>query len=155
MKNVIVSEFLQNHAKDIKITYVRDVYGFKKGVVVRLFKGKDAKVGWSVVHPNDCTIRFRKPHQLPFYQWMVGTGCKAETIYWDVAFQRLLENGGYVKEPKFDKYEGLSMAINRALTSPITTTDSEITLAKDIPNDEDLINALAEVLIYPAVVKIN
>lgn len=145
MKNVLVREFLKANT-DIKINYVRDIYGHKKGVVVRIGRDKDAKIGWSLVNINDMVIMHRKPHQLPFYQWMKGMGASGDTIYFDPAFQRLLENGGYVKIPKFDKYEGLYWAINRAMSGSLTVEEGII---KDndgnLPNDEELIDALAEI----------
>lgn len=143
----IVQDFIKTHPKDLKIKYVRNIYGYKTGVVVKIGQGKDAKIGWSMVHSReDSLLRYRKPHQLPIWQWMERNNVPYPVILAEPFYHRLLENGCFISIPDFDRYKGLALAIDKALSNEVSITSNGTILIKDAPIHTNLALVLADIV---------
>jgi hypothetical protein len=141
----LVRDFMSKNK--VLVSYVRDVYGFRKGVVVAL--GKD-QLGFSLVHKRmDVDWKRVMPHQLPNVQRMMHFGEDAETIMNSEGYQKCLRNGGEIRVPKFDRKLGLMYAIDSAKRNEITFETAEdedgltsVIINGRVPNDPDLINVV-------------
>lgn len=110
------------------VTYVRDDFGFRKGVIV--FLDKD-KFGWSMVHgTKDIEWRIMKPHQLPKVQYMKNLGYDDGFIYNSPPVQKCINMDNVIRYPLFNREEALFKAICRA-TSYETRVDQ-------MPRDKNL-----------------
>lgn len=147
MNKTEVKQFLVENHKNIKIKYIRNVYGYKAGVVIKIGRGTEALIGWSTVHPSqDSTVHYRKPHQLPIYQWMERNGVSYHVILSSGFYHKLLENGCVVNIPRFDKYEGLAIAIERALNREVFVDETgDVLLPKSAPFNDYLASALRDI----------
>ena len=124
--NGVVKDFMSKNK--IIVSYVRDVYGFKKGVVVAL--GKD-KLGFSMVKQSeDIEWKRLKPWQIPSIQRMSTMGVSLEEIMFSPAFEKLEKDDHSVKVPLFNKQVGLMLAIDSALRSEIQFDGEEIKTSK-------------------------
>ena len=113
----VIGDFLKNY-KDMRITYLRDMFGFKCGVIVTLGRGKNTKIGWSVSNPEDSKFIRTKPHNVPAYDFLVRHNVSTDMIVRSNFFQYIIERP-FIPVPNFDKVMGVSVALNRALVSPI------------------------------------
>jgi hypothetical protein len=132
----LTGQFIIQHS--VKVCYVRNVFGYRKGVVVKIGKGKDAKYGWSLVHKSDYDFNKKvKYNQLPVFQ---------ENIFHDKeeVLEKLLNIGGYVRSPKFNKEHGKAIAINRALQDPIQVEYEFPIIVGEMPHDKDLVAVLVD-----------
>jgi len=134
----LTGQFIIEHS--VKVAYVRNIFGYRKGVVVKIGKGKDAKYGWSLVHKSDYDFNKKVNYnQLPVFQ---------ENIYHDKVevLEKLLNNSGYVRSPKFNKEHGKAIAINRALQEPIIVDPTFPILVGEMPHDKDLVAVLVDMI---------
>jgi hypothetical protein len=140
--------------KNVLISYVRNPYGYRIGVVVAI--GRD-KIGWSMVnHDLDYQGRIVEPHQLPVFQKMLEDSNRmGESFnpFRTKAYQMLVQDGGYVRIPKFDKYEGLRRAIEDAENGKVQVIEGTETLLGKIPINPLMVEALNRMLLRSRKVK--
>ena len=129
---------------NVKIRYIRNVYGYKTGVVVKVGKGADAKYGWSSVHSTtDVEYKFVKPHQTPIYQWMVNNEVPFDIILSSSFYHQLLDNACFIPVPRFDREIALTLAFNRALKNEFELSkNGRVVLKGNVPRKDNLILAL-------------
>lgn len=126
----------------VKVSYVHDIFGYRKGVVIKVGKGKEAKYGWSLVHKLDGEAKFGvKYTQLPIFQ---------ENRFHDKVevLEKLLLQNSWVHIPNFDKEQGKVIAINRALQQPIVAENTHfpVLVGEDMPYDRDLLGILMDMV---------
>ena len=114
--NSLVKNFMTNN-KTV-VAYVRDEYGFRKGIVVAVGPGK---LGYSLVKKSE-DFQWVKmlPHQLPVVQRMGTMGFPPEEIVTSKPYQRCIRNWNQVRVPDFNKDTGLFYAFDSALNGEIT-----------------------------------
>ena len=129
MKNGLVKDYLKNHK--VLISYVRDKYGFRKGVVVAISKNQ---IGWSVVNPEDY-VRYRGA--------LTSIPAIARDIKWDIPISEITKYLTFEKgccvimQPSFDRNAGLYIALTRALQDDGTGD-------RLLGRDKDLIQAVKD-----------
>jgi hypothetical protein len=134
----LVSEFMSKNK--VLVSYVRDAYGFRKGVVVALDKDK---FGFSLVNKAiDVQWKRMKPYQLPRLQRLVQLGVGIEEIVGTEAYRKCVAADHMVRVPMFNKREGLQRAIDSALNGEITYKDGMMTMANRVPMDSDFVKVL-------------
>jgi hypothetical protein len=135
----------------IMIAYVRDKFGFKKGVVVAIGPGE---LGWSMVDAADHEGRFLTVENIPILAKYLCNPDNHDVIPADAAldcfvhhpaFKAWEREGGYISVPLFDRARGIEQAVNRAraikATPPI---DRPLTFEDTfIPRDKELRNTMA------------
>jgi hypothetical protein len=147
------------------IQYVRDKFGYVKGVAVSV--GKD-KFGWSLVAPSDSVLRrVVKPTSIPAIAHLLRPLYKknkegkkvlireaktAEEVIKSKALLAVIAQNSFVQEPLFNREVGLTKAFRRAEAGttafvPYDNEALEVTWAieshKDI-TDDDLFVSLVE-----------
>ncbi len=138
----LAKEFLSRNS--VLIRYVRDKFGFKKGVVVAMAPGV---VGWSLVSTEDYNIEKITLNNVPFLSSYIQNPGDVSAIDAITAlisnkgFKEWSENSGWIEKPQFDKYIGLNIAIDTMLAVDIASegrgVDSAI-LDAELPFDADL-----------------
>lgn len=146
----LLKDYLESH--NVLIRYVRNIYGYKIGVVVAI--GKD-KIGYSMVNHEDDYLYLSsiKVHQLPAIQQMVHYSEKmgkpldilSSKVY--KVFAQEGQNG--ISIPKFNREEGVRRAIedaeNEASIHVVPDVDT-ITLTGRVPKDHYMVNALVDMV---------
>lgn len=155
---------MKSFAKDymkrqrVLVSYVRDTFGYKRGVVVAVAPGQ---IGYSQVHHSlDSDYKYVKPHQLPVLQKMeskmraeVESDIPVDTSYailHSKAYKKLMDNEGVIHVPNFDKEKGITIALKRALDNPIKFTFSDpddlgrcfLEMDEDAPVDKDMVGVI-------------
>jgi hypothetical protein len=143
--NGLVKDFMKRNK--VAVSYVRDGFGFKCGVVVAL--GKDV-LGWAMVnHDLDSEYKSLKPHQLPAIQKFVSKG--GLDVLNSRAYKKYSNVDGCVKVPIFNREVGLVIAINRALNNEIKIVETDdpmddgnmvLALEGKVPKDKGMIQAI-------------
>lgn len=148
-KNSLASEFLASN--NTLIAYVRDKFGFKKGVVIATGPGK---VGWSLVSGEDYETVHLDVEQIPKLAGFIhNPEARVEldedetllpsealgALVQDSAFKDWARGGGWVDRPLFDKDTGITLAINKMRALEGAIGDRGIGLDDiDIPRDKEL-----------------
>jgi hypothetical protein len=137
--NLFVKDFLARNK--VVIAYVRDVYGFRKGMVVAL---GPKTLGFSLVKKSeDVDYKRMKPHQLPTIQRMYHLGYPLEDIVESKAYQKCLNADGMIRVPRFNKDLAIYYAINSALSEEIKVEDDGTFIFDErVPADIDLWNVI-------------
>lgn len=153
IKNVYVRNALkQKHI----IQYVRDKFGYVKGVAVAF--GKD-KIGWAMVAPSDHTWKKEKLHNIPSVGHLLRKGITWDELIPTPLVQNILDRGLVMNIPLFDKETGLNKAIHRALASRTKVEESPIqeigapiqyVASGDLIRDDDLDVALERLAVRVA-----
>lgn len=141
----VTGEFLKN--KDVKVAYVRDIFGYKKGVVVKIGRGKDAKYGWSLSNKSDGDYIEREIHQLPVFHGKKLAADKELEIV-----KVLFKQRGIVRVPYFDTEVGKVIALSRALKNKVFMKD-DVVVAHNLPIDKDLINVIRDMIEWDSVTR--
>lgn len=153
-KNSLASEFLASN--NTLVAYVRDKFGFKKGVVIATGPGK---VGWSLVSSEDYETVHLDIEQIPKLAGFIHNPearlelDEDEELYpadalnalvKDNAFKDWARGGGWIDRPLFDKDTGITFAINkmRALESALGPNKGISLDDIDIPRDRELRDAI-------------
>lgn len=151
-KNSMANEFLA--ANDTLVMYVRDKFGFKKGVVIATGPGK---IGWSLVSSEDYETVHLDIEQIPklagyihnpeaHASWIEDEDDELlpaealNALVKDSAFKDWAGSGGWIERPLFDKDTGLTFAINKMKALEAAAgPDRGLSLSDvDIPRDKDL-----------------
>jgi hypothetical protein len=137
--NSLIKDFMKRNK--VLVSYVRDVYGFRKGVVVAL---SATELGYSLVNKSaDVGYEEMKVWQLPAVQRMAAATCKledgtkvpvysAENILQSKVLRKVAEDDNYVRVPMFNRKVGLHFAIDSAFDGEIKVVDGKITTAMSI-----------------------
>ncbi len=131
--NPVLKQYLKENK--VLIQYVRNVFGYKKGIVVAISKDR---VGWSLVN-NTLDIQWRKvsPLSISPIQRMVNEGKPLQEIVRHPAYIKAARNEFAVRVPQFDQDVGLLKALGRALDHG----DKEKGI-EPIPKDTELVAAI-------------
>ena len=145
----LVTDFLAKNK--VLISYVRNSYGFKKGLVIAFLlsnsdkepKAKELRMGWSLVNNNEDVVwKYLRPDQLPIVQRkeLVAARLKPQEkkteqlkrleVKAGRAVDRLLRQKLQVKIPKFEKRLALYYAIDRALQGKGITAEQILAAKK-------------------------
>lgn len=136
MKSLIKDYMSKNK---VLVSYVRDAYGFRKGVVVAL---GPTTLGYSLVNKSaDVEYRDVKPWQLPAVQRMAAAKVEvdgkmvpafsASDVLASKAYRRASEEL-VVRIPLFDRKIGIMRAIDSALNEEIKVVDGKIVTAQKV-----------------------
>jgi hypothetical protein len=131
--NPLLKQYLEKNK--VLIQYVRNVFGFKKGIVVAI--SKDG-VGWSLVN-NTLDIQWRKasPMSIPPIQRMANDGKPLLEIMKHPAYVRAVKSEFAIRVPQFDVDIGLMKALGRALDQ-----GEKEKVIEPIPKDMELAAAI-------------
>jgi hypothetical protein len=149
-KSSIAKEILEGGSL---VTYVRDKFGFKKGVVVAIDRGQ---VGWSLVAPDDHEYEYVRIEQIPVLSTILqterfededGNEATPHDVLKDFvthpAFKEWSEQRGIIAVPKFDRATGIILAVDRARAYAAITPDQGKSFDDvPMPNDKELREAL-------------
>lgn len=155
-KNFLIRKFLQENR--VLITYVRDLYGFRKGAVVALMDNEVLRIGWSSVNKTeDVMWKELRPDQLPLIQKIDhlvenydGQGIEDSPIFQalerkaEKAYNKLMRNHLEVRVPKFDVNQALFYAIDCAMKTgedKVEVLSPDVILG-DVPFDRDVVDAI-------------
>lgn len=127
--NPVLKEYLAHHK--VLVSWVKDVYGFKKGAVV----ATDGRIGYSLVSSHDVRWERMDPMCLPVIHQLVAEGKPVSEIQNHPAYKKCIRDKLAVKIPLFDRDIALFTAIGRAVES-VTETESIGELA--LPHDKEL-----------------
>jgi len=117
--NSLVKEYMARNK--VVVAYVRDVYGFRTGIVVALSKNQ---LGYSMVNKSaDVEWKRMKPYQLPTIQRMIHLDYSIVDIVESSAYRKCVQNDHTVRVPCFDRKLGLMYAIDSALNKEIQYND--------------------------------
>jgi hypothetical protein len=167
MNKIEASEYFRGNR--VVVVYVRDIYGYRKGIVVAL---SPTQIGWSMVSKRDFDYQNVNPMQTPYVQRIMARkvpisplmtkGEIAEAIRAnneidsavlnDIGFQKVMKNDNWINVPVFNRASGLLRAINRAARSKFSINTDEKGIvsfeANDpkFPKDEDLNDAVLRVI---------
>jgi len=129
------------------VSYVRDDFGYYKGVVVAIGK---KKIGYSLVKLSRDVLWVRvKPHQLPVINKMFQEGHSLEEIAKTAPYQKCESEHHIVRIPQFDKRIGLLFALDSAMKSEIKWMDcgiDEPMFTSPFPKDDDLRKVFAKMI---------
>jgi hypothetical protein len=138
IKNSPTLEWFLSQRKTL-VAYVRDILGYRKGVVVALGKNQ---IGYSLVNLSEDVLWTRvKPHQLPAIQKMIQGKMSYDEIVKTAPYQRCINENHMTRIPKFEKRIGLLIALDSCLRSEVewmATGLDEPMIMSDVPNDADL-----------------
>lgn len=137
--NSLVRAYLDQNK--VLISYVRDVYGFLKGVVLAT---SASNFGFSLVHPRcDVTWKMLGPNQIPAIQRVLeAEGITPLDIFESKAYQSLKARSFHIPVPNFNRDIGLMFAIESAKRGDITIKDGVQVMADHVPLDKDLVRTL-------------
>jgi len=160
-KTSMANEFLT--ANDTLVMYVRDKFGFKKGVVIATGPGV---IGWSLVSTRDYETIHLDIEQVPrlaryihkpalHTSWIQDENDELtpkdalDALVKDSAFKEWASGGGWVNCPCFDKDTGLTLAINKMKAlEAVTGPDKGLSIEDvDIPHDEALREAIKTMIL--------
>ena len=159
------------------ITYVRDEWGFKKGVVVAL---GPTQIGWSLVHQDKDSFRARvKPSALPVIQTLQREIAEGKLIIdneVDYALINIVQENiikdqevvidlltkfatgsadirpAVVKQYRWDREKGLHDAFRRALGGKFGDFTKEFIVAETVGTDEKITKRVPDVSVDPDVI---
>lgn len=144
-QNSIAKEILDT--QDVMVTYVRDKFGFKKGVIIAIDAGQ---LGWSLVDQSDYEYRDLTIEQIPALESYIHTPetfDKENTIDGLVnhpAFKAWSRQGGCIRVPRFDRAQGIVIAMDRARTIASIESDKGLNFTDTkLPYDKEFLNTLA------------
>jgi hypothetical protein len=158
-KSSLAMEFLASN--NTLIMYVRDKFGFKKGVVLATGPGK---IGWSLVSPEDYETVHLNVDQIPKLSGFIHDPESRISSEWeeqllpaealealvrDPTFKDWAASGGWVERPLFDRDTGLTLAINkmRALDAAVDPDKGLDIEDVSIPRDDDLREAVKSMIL--------
>lgn len=167
-KSLLIREFMDRNK--VLIAYVRDPYGFRKGVVVAFMKdvtdktlpteespvAKELRLGWSLVnHTMDIDYKYLRPDQLPIMQrmeTMFEKGLEGTMEFnriagkADAAYEKLIRHRLSARVPLFDRNEALLRALDRALDNEEVNIIEvgEFDILGDTPLDKDVLKAIRD-----------
>ena len=143
-RNPILLDYLSKHK--VLIEYVKDIYGFKKGVVVATAQDR---VGWSLIDAWDVRIEQHDPIKLPAVQKLIKGKVTLEQITSSKSYKRAIKEHCAIPVPIFDPNIGIFIAIGRSLSSNISESASEqgeTRIKPPPPNDVELLTAIQKML---------
>ena len=141
--NSIAKEIIDNGAL---VTYIRDKWGFKKGVVLATGPGQ---LGWSLVSPQDYVYTKVGIEQVPAFAAFIHCLDEADrtcgAFIHNPLFKQWATTGGWINKPLFDRAIGITVAADRARAYAATEPIGQgIDFGKvPLPNDKEFLDALA------------
>ena len=139
------SPLLQDFCKKqrVLISYIRDEYGFKRGLVVAT---SEKNIGYSIVNlSQDVEWKRINPYQLPAVRKMIAEGKSIADIVHSTAFSKCINSNNAIRIPKFVLRTGMLIALDRAIKQEVQIIDSpfeKIIQCPRMPRDEELKRAI-------------
>ena len=143
--SLILTSYMEAHK--VLLSYVGDVFGFRKGVVVAV---DQHRIAWSLVNRRDDVEAFRlRADQIPVLKVQIDAGVSFKNISRHPAYRKWSASGQIVFVPQFDKSIGVLKALDRALISGETGHRGAGSL-QWLPHDAELREAIQKMKVRAA-----
>jgi hypothetical protein len=137
----VIGEYMKS--EKILIRYLKDIYGYRKGVVVALSPNH---IGFSIVSSTECEYQRLHPEQLPVIKKMIHENRSLEEIVSSTPYRKCMRNQGVVRIPRFDLRTGFLLALDSARRQEVEIIDEVLEKpligCARLPHDPDLLKAL-------------